>query len=201
MKMNNFFSKEGQDIFVSLLLPQAGIFLDIGCGHPVIGNNTYALELSNWTGLLLDENCNFVNQCLSKRSSPAVCADCSNIDWIYILNKYNFPKTIDYISLDICSKNFNFLENFPFDHYEFKIMTLETDLYKRGSIIKNKSKEILCKYKQYDILLENAMLNNGDIWEDWWVNKNFINISNIIKKNMYWKNYINFLKTYKILNL
>ena len=44
---------------------------------------------------------------------------------IELLRKYNAPKTIDYLSLDIEGAEYAVMKDFPFELYKFKIMTVE----------------------------------------------------------------------------
>jgi FkbM family methyltransferase len=53
------FSFEGQDrilhsIFRDLAGP--GFYIDVGCNHPIIENNTYSLYCSGWSGICIDMN-------------------------------------------------------------------------------------------------------------------------------------------------
>lgn len=48
-----------------------------------------------------------------------------------ILDRHNAPAVIDYLSLDIEGAEYDAMKDFPFDRYQFKIMTIEraeTDL-------------------------------------------------------------------------
>ena len=70
----DFYSKEMQDVFALMLNGQKGSFIDIGCNHPITGNNTYALEKrARWRGVLCDIRTRWTNLCnLSGiRDSPA----------------------------------------------------------------------------------------------------------------------------------
>lgn len=42
-----------------------------------------------------------------------------------VLDKAKAPKIIDYLSLDIEGEEYNVLKNFPFDRYQFRIITVE----------------------------------------------------------------------------
>lgn len=211
------YAKEGQDIFVDLLLDK-GFFLDIGCGPPVFANNTYALELAGWTGLLLDnfnEYCSFnqLEVCKTCRSSPAFIVDCNSIDWTVFLRDNNVPKIIDYISLDVDNANISVINNFPFNDYEFKIMTFETDCYSDGVNRKNQAINVLSQYKQYKRMLDDGIASSNDcyscgmtmeecenrtlegplVWEDWWVNTKFITVD-CYRNNVYWLDFLRELK-------
>ena len=48
------FSLEGEDKILLQLLPKSGKYLDIGCSHPIKGNNTFMLYLFGWSGTCVD---------------------------------------------------------------------------------------------------------------------------------------------------
>jgi hypothetical protein len=184
------YSTEGQDIFAHYVCKDIGYFLDIGCAEPIHRNNTYYLESIGWTGLLFDYNQNNIDECKKFRKSKSFCLDVTKINWRSFLSENNCPKTIDYISLDVDKENINVIENFPFDEYEFKVMTIETDVYAHGSIIHDKA--IRFMPKQYSMILENGKLNENDIWEDWWINEKYLsNKKWLYHKNKCWKDLIN----------
>ena len=45
-----------------------GIFVDVGCNHPIVGNTTYALYKLGWSGLNLDLTANNIQLCNTLRS-------------------------------------------------------------------------------------------------------------------------------------
>lgn len=194
-------SKEGQDILVKKLIKNKGFFLDIGCGDPEYTNNTLLLEKNGWTGLLIDLNKFYINDCKTKRTSNSFCFDCrhfSKDNWLNFLLENNCPNIIDYISVDINDANIDFIKNFPFEIYEFKIMTFETDFYQCGDKRKSIAIKILSNFNCYKLLLENAMLLDGRIWEDWWINEKYINCDKFYTKNLCWVNFINNLNSKKL---
>ena len=96
-----FFSKERQDEFAYYLIGKSGLFLDVGSQHPYDGNNTQALELVGWKGILIEKRQRYVNLCKLLRKSPTFCIDASGHECAKLIRD-NFPnKVIDYISLDI----------------------------------------------------------------------------------------------------
>ena len=205
MKIEKSYSNDGQDVFVNTILPiQEGFFLDIGCNYPKIDNNTYALEVLGWTGLLIDINPNLINQCKEIRKSSSFLLDCSQINWREFLKENNVPKVIDYISLDVDDANVDVIRNFPFDEYEFKIMTFETDFYKCGSLRKDAAIKVLSNYSFYEMCLEDGILHWGNeefgnnlIWEDWWINTKYINLpKELYSKKKKWKEFNSELQDY-----
>jgi hypothetical protein len=196
LKMNKTYSKESQDIFVSKLVREPGFYLDIGSAEPIDGNNSYLLELNGWNGISLDQN-NFSHEFAQLRKNKFIAFDVSRLDWVKFLRDNDVPRIIDYISLDVDDANISVINNFPFDLYEFKIMTFETDKYI------NENRKIACKnklekYPQYQILLEDAQVTDKNLeWEDWWINTNYFasEILEIKSKNILWNKFIKKLET------
>ena len=56
VKYNRFHSQFGEDryIYNNIDLPEKGIFVDIGAGHPIYLSNTYFFEKNGWTGVCID---------------------------------------------------------------------------------------------------------------------------------------------------
>jgi hypothetical protein len=42
-----------------------------------------------------------------------------------VLRRYNVPKTIDYISLDVEGSEYEIMKDFPFEEYRIQVMTVE----------------------------------------------------------------------------
>lgn len=186
--VTNSGSKEQQDKFVLKFIPQ-GFFLDLGSQHPEQYNNTFLLEQKNWNGILIEKDEKYLEYTKEIRKSPIYCIDCDNINWLEFLQKNNVPKVIDYISADLDDSNINFIETFPFDQYEFKIMTFETDLYKTTAR-KTAAMQVLSKHNQYKMVLENGQLFDGRVWEDWWVNEKFIDCKDFYSNNIRWSDFV-----------
>lgn len=183
-------SKEGQDLFVQHFIPQPGYFLDIGSGHPLEGNNTYNLEQAGWKGILIERDESNIKLTQQMRSNPAHCLDLSTfMDWNELLA--DAPKIIDYISLDVDNANPAFMLSFPFDEYEFKILTYETDFYWVGDRRKQPAIDVLSKYGFYEMLVEDVMFDGQNVFEDWWVNTKYIPMDRKCK-TIYWKDFIDY---------
>lgn len=178
--MQKYYSKEFQDILVSTLIPTPGFFLDIGMGDPISGNNTYLLEQNGWSGFLFDQNKDDINRANSIRRNEAIQCDASNFDWLSFLKSKNVPKIIDYISMDVDAANISVINNFPFDHYEVKIITFEHDRYNNGDVRKDAYNNRMKKFPDYMFLLENAKIT-GLEWEDWIINKKHFNLARLEK--------------------
>ncbi len=57
-RYNISFSKSGDDIQLMKLINQSnpGVYVDVGCWHPVKASNTYYFYLRNWKGICIDPN-------------------------------------------------------------------------------------------------------------------------------------------------
>lgn len=149
------YSQIGQDKLVLSYLKNKrdGFFLDIGCCYPKHINNTYLLESEyNWNGISIDV-VDFVEpdgqtwkDC---RKSIHVVKDALSIDYRELLSKYNAPKVIDYLSMDLepPELTLNCLDLIPFDEYQFNFVSFEVD-YGRGDYKSRieKSRSVFEKY-------------------------------------------------------
>ncbi len=164
--MNNFtsYSQSGQDRFVYELLIKPnpgykGTFLDIGFGHPITLNNTYALELLGWTGLLIDRSDRYIDTASKFRTSRVVNACAITYPWQ--------EEFYDYVSLDVDENSWPTLENMPLDKVKFKVLTIEHDKYSRGPQYQQKMREKLLRYGYKLICADVCDLDMA--YEDWWV--------------------------------
>lgn len=50
-----YFSQTGEDVLVKAWLSESnGVYIDVGCGKPVTGSNTYSLYRKGWRGICID---------------------------------------------------------------------------------------------------------------------------------------------------
>ena len=92
-----------------------------------------------------------------------------------IFKKYNVPKIIDYISLDVENSEIEALKGFPFDTHIGIIWTIEHNLYRNDGWLKKGIKEIMLA-NGYIMYKENVSCkdSNWEPFEDWYVHKNYI---------------------------
>lgn len=102
-RYNISFSKSGDDIQLNQLLKfnKPGVYVDIGCWHPVNYSNTYYFYLRGWKGLCVDPNPELTQLFKSKRPTDIFinCAVGNSLEAMnyYMLNKrYNSMNTLDY---------------------------------------------------------------------------------------------------------
>lgn len=181
--MTPHYSQAGQDVFALSLVGREGYFIEIGSGNGINvpnGSNTKLLEEKGWKGLLIDSNPYYI-QCIEYlRESAGVLADAGELDYKELFERFNTPKVIDYISLDVDEANIKVLKVFPFDDYEFKVMTYEHDMYAGRDECKERkslAKEVLLN-KGYVILCEDVCCKDSknEPFEDWYVNPKYINV-------------------------
>jgi hypothetical protein len=167
-----FFSQAHQDTFVHMLLykmlgkTDPGYYLEIGAGEPCSINNTYFLEKEcQWTGVSIDIEEQFVPLWQQMRANPLLIQDATTADYATILQP--FPLVIDYLSLDIDFSYDIVLNRLPLDRYRFKIITIEHDAYKHGSLFREKERSILSSFGYH--LLCSDVAHAGNAFEDWWI--------------------------------
>lgn len=204
----HFHSQAAQDEFVYTLLygllgkQDAGYYLEIGGGHPWEINNSCFFERTlGWKGVSIDISKQFKKLWRSSRKNPLLIEDATQSDYLSILE--SFPKTIDYLSLDIDGQYNIVLEKIPFDEYTFKIITIEHDSYRFGDVYKEKERSILTALGYY-LLCPDVIYPEVGLFEDWWIHpsvfppsvfaaitsldlkeKNYSQVIQIIQENMF----------------
>jgi len=181
-KLTETYAYQKNDIFVAEILKRKheGVYVELGSHKPVEGSNTYLLEKNyDWTGLSIDNNSQFVNMFNDVRKNKAILHDAVTFDYLNYFKENNFPKQIDYLSLDI-DGNWTFdqtrernnpllgLIALPLNHYRFSIIHFEHDIgmnYKNEET-RDAQREILSSLG-YGLI----QTNNTD---DWWVDPTVI---------------------------
>lgn len=173
-------SQIGQESFVlnSLKEKRNGFYIEIGSGHHINDNNTFLLEKKyGWSGVGFEIHRGVCDEYNLHRSNKCLNVDATKFNYLEYFENNNFPKTIDYLQIDIdpAHQSLKALEILPLDKYRFSVITFEHDLYvdKNNMVIKEKAKKI---FKEYGYILakENAG-NKQVIFEDWWIDKDIYN--------------------------
>lgn len=181
-----FHSHEQQDEFIFNLFKkkQNGFFLDISCGHPLIGSNSYALEKNlGWTGFCFDiGDCQGLYDWTQHRSSPFIKADATGADLTdFLISNTPIDRVYDYISLDVDANGTNLalpaLRRVLDAKIRFKAMTFEHECYIHGPAVRDEVIQIL-ESQGYVCLFEDVCLWSGDpgqqaSFEDWWVDPKY----------------------------
>lgn len=168
-----------QDLFVLGCLngKKDGTYLEIGAGDPFYGNNTALLEKLGWNGVSVDLSKDFADKWKSERPfSKFFHGDATTVDLQSLLESNNLPNQIDYLQLDIdpAYNTFKVLEGINFDQLEFKVITYEHDFYvDENEELREKARDILYK-NGYHLLAANISPDHDSPYEDWWINKKYI---------------------------
>jgi hypothetical protein len=174
-----------QDLFVQALIGNSGFFVDIGAGNgegEPCASNTAWLEELGWTGILLEYRKDYHEESkVFRPKSISVWENAFSVDFLNLFKINNAPKVIDYLTIDIDpteeiqSPCVQALSRFPFFEYDFKILTIEHDLYNPHGDYQKKSLMDFMKNKPYKLIAENVALSfaGTKYLEDWYINPKF----------------------------
>ena len=170
--MSDFVSRSqaGQDKWVYETLGPGGFFVDLGCNHPVLINNTYALEQVGWTGILVDTDDSCIRQCWTHRTSIALRADLTQPHEFWP----TLPGHMDYLSLDVDESTLAALRHIPLDRIQFKLATIEHDSYRLGTEPRDAIRAIM-HHHGYKIAFADVT-HEGCAYEDWWYHPQFVSL-------------------------
>jgi hypothetical protein len=193
-KINFFCSQAGQDIFVISALngKNNGTFLDIGANHYKNINNTFLLEkIFGWNGISVELDTKYYEDFINERNTILLNEDATKINYEEVLNNNNI-NNLDYLSIDIDGINsLNVLKNFPFNKFRPKIITFEHDKYRNGDGIQVESRDLIKKLNYF--LICSDITDNGNSFEDWYVDNNMIDdVAVFESQNKEWHNIIFF---------
>ena len=165
-----------------------GYFVDIGANDGITLSNTYYLEKElGWTGICVEPAtvpfkglletrlCTCVNKALFVRDAVVRFQEFENdgyaghisehgnrqvqaVTFAKLFKKYDTPKIIDYLSLDVEGLEYYLLETFPFKSYRVRLWTIETN--GNSDIIRE-----LMISKRYKIVPESK--KKSATFEDW----------------------------------
>lgn len=171
-----FNSDAKQDQFVANILSfkRDGYYLDIGSCHSIMSNNTCYFQNLNWSGICVEIESSYNNSYSNRRGCHYHNDDAIKLDYRSLFVKYNFPQTIDYLSLDIDTLSLDVLNKLPLDEYRFRVITIEHDSYLYGDIYKKPQREILVKNGYLlicaDVFVQQSGFNRENCsFEDWWI--------------------------------
>jgi FkbM family methyltransferase len=130
----------------------------------ILGNE----ELSGIGSSFLEDNCEII------RNENYISYDVETISLTDLLEYYNIPTSIDFISIDTEGSEFDILSNFNFDKYAVDIFTVEHNyIDSKRTEIKN-----LMEKNNYT-----RILTDISQWDDWYVSNNFL-LLDLIKSNI-----------------
>jgi hypothetical protein len=210
MQTIEFHSHEQQDEFIFNLFKQKqnGFFLDISCGNPRIGSNSYTLEkYCGWNGIGFDiGDVEKDLQWSQYRKSPFVKMDATSPHLTNFLNN-NAPEVVDYISLDVDAAGTNLalqsLHRVLSSNVKFKAMTFEHECYIHGQSIRDQASAVL-EDRGFIPLFADVRLwaggvgdDSGSTFEDWWIHPDYFDksILEIQEQGLYYFECVEKLKT------
>ena len=180
-------SQSMQDMFVLMALDgkRKGVYVELGADLPRIINNTYLLETEfDWAGVSFEYDAEKVAFFNTIRRNKCICTDATTFDYKFLFQERNYPKQIDYLQLDLdpAEGTLAALKHLPLDDYRFTAITYETDVYSAGGDVQDEEIEYLKSYG-YELVVRNVA-NEGNPYEDWWVDPNVVDRAIIDKLKM-----------------
>lgn len=166
------YSQAHQDLFVRMMLKfkTSGFYVEVGASEPKQSNNTYILERDfDWKGVSLEIDSMLVKQFNNVRNNLCLRADATEFDYAQYFSENNYPKQIDYLSLDIdpAEVTYKALERIPLSEYRFSVITYEHDSYASGTSIMKRSRDYLERFG-YVRVVSNVLCCGRD-FEDWYI--------------------------------
>jgi len=174
--MTNFYSDAKQDQFVVNILnfKKNGYCVDIGSCHSIFSNNTFYFQDLDWTSISVEIESVYNESYGTRKSGVHLNEDALGVDYRQVFEEYEFPKNIDYLSLDVDTLSLNVLKILPLDEYRFKVITIEHDGYLYGDEYREEQRSILESFG-YLLLCSNVYVQQPGYegkeypFEDWWV--------------------------------
>jgi len=147
-----------------------GTYVDIGCRHPVLHNNTFLLEQYGWKGIAVDLEC-FTEEWEKYRpNSKYFNRDAFTLNYEKEFERFGLTSPIDFLSIDleVPGERCNILKQVFQTGYEFKVITIEHDAYCQP--IESE------KIPQREFLTEQGytLVRKCEWIEDFWINPKYI---------------------------
>lgn len=191
-------SQTKQDLFVHKLLKYTdGYFVDIGAGTGGLRgypkgfySNSYFFEkFLRYEGIAIDFDEEWIKEVENYRTCQLVCKDLMKVNINDVLNQQGCPLEIDYLSIDVDEAQWKVFNEFDFNKYRFKVLTLEHNLFQSlPNSPQNHTEDYKIKIKSeydtyrstlkehgYHILWGNVILDGYGPVEDWWVSEDIYN--------------------------
>lgn len=174
--MTQFYSDAKQDQFVANILnfKKDGYCVDIGSNHSIISNNTYVFQDWDWTSISIESDGVYNESYSTRKSGVHLNENALSIDYKKVFEEYEFPKNIDYLSLDVDTVSLSVLRILPLDEYRFKVITIEHDQYLYGDAYRGPQRELLQSHGYLllcsDVYAEQPGYEGKECpFEDWWI--------------------------------
>jgi len=174
--MSQFYSDAKQDQFVANILnfKKDGYCVDIGSCHSIISNNTYVFQDLGWTSISVEIESGYNSSYSTRKKGVHLNENALEVDYKKVFEEYEFPKSIDYLSLDVDTISLNVLRVLPLDEYRFKVITIEHDGYLYGDKYREQQRGLLQSHG-YLLLCSNVYVEQPGYegkefpFEDWWI--------------------------------
>lgn len=183
-----WYSQAGQDEWViEQHGDQPGYFVDVGAYDGIEHSNTYALEQLGWTGLCIEPAespfadlsryrvCHCVFGAISDHAghvpfngvaigtgSDVICATLRSV-----LDLYEAPDVIDYLSIDVEGHELEVLAGMDFDCWHVRLITIEHNLYSDGTARKDAIHVCLTGHG-FERVVEDVIAPGYGRYEDWY---------------------------------
>lgn len=178
-KIERNYSETFQDMFALSMLKgkKNGTYVQIGSGVPFESNNTALLEKNyDWKGISIHCSPDYVMQFREERNNPVEVKDALEVNYVKLLEYYDLPKEIDYLSLDTepAARTYEILTKIPFDELKFAVITFRhghfVDIDKT---VREKSRKLLTD-KGYKLVIGNVSPDDWKAHEDWYVHPDLV---------------------------
>lgn len=174
--MYNFYASAKQDQFAANILDfkRDGYCVDIGSCYSIIANNTYFFQSLGWTSITIEIDEIYNDSYKSRERGVHLNKNALEVNYKETFEEYEFPKSIDYLSLDIDALSLDVLKILPLDEYRFKVITIEHDAYVHGDTYREQQRNLLNSYG-YFLLCSNVYVEQSGYegqecpFEDWWI--------------------------------
>ena len=174
--MTQFYSDAKQDQFAANILKfkRDGYCVDIGSCHSVISNNSYYFQGLNWTSISIEIERGETESYSTRTNGVHLNKNALEVNYKETFEEYEFPKSIDYLSLDIDTLSLDVLKILPLDEYRFKVITIEHDAYVFGDEYRDPQRNILTSHG-YLLVCSNVYVEQPGYegkecpFEDWWI--------------------------------
>jgi SAM-dependent methyltransferase len=186
------YSRHFQDMFVLSVLDgkRDGTFVELGCGHPELYNNTLLLEEEfGWRGISLDNSERMCHIFSRQRNTNIICADAATVDYKVMFKQNCLEQHIDFLRINAERASVEALSRIPFDKYEFSVIQFQHNAVWWGPEFREESRKILTKIG-YVLLVSDVSTDEKSNYEDWWVHpmhaKRKIVMKSVGKHNFAW---------------
>ena len=163
-----------QDVYALIVFGKkhVGTFVDIGCRHPVLHNNTFLLEEYGWKGFAVDLEYYTPEWKKYRQNTKYLNLDAFTVNYKKEFENLGMDSPIDFLSIDLelPGDRVNILKKVFETGYEFKVITIEHDAYCHPAELE--------KTPQREFLTEMGyvLVKKCEWIEDFWINPKYINL-------------------------